>query len=84
MASEKANGLPAKERKHDEAEALTEAKRLRKKYAPKFKSVAPGIRTNSASKRFEVLVTRFVGSFESLAAAKKARERFIAKVGKLA
>jgi hypothetical protein len=29
------------------------------------------IRTNSASKKFEVLVTKFVGSFDSLAAAKK-------------
>lgn len=79
-----ANGLTAQERKRDEAEARTEAERLRKKYAPKFKSVAPGIRTNSASGKFEVLVTKFVGSFDSLAAAKKARERFIAKVATIA
>jgi hypothetical protein len=79
-----ANGLTAKEQKHDEAEARAEAQRLRKKYAPKFKSVAPGIRTNSASKKFEVLVTKYVGSFDKLTAAKKARERFIAKVAKIA
>ena len=53
MATEKENGLRAKERKRDEAEALAEAQRLRKKYSPKFKSVAPGIRTNSAIKKFE-------------------------------
>jgi hypothetical protein len=80
MATENKNRLSAAERTRDEAEAKAEAQRLRKKYAPKFKSVAPGIRTNSASKKFEVLVTKFVGSFDSLAAAKKARERFVAKL----
>ena len=83
MATEKMNGLTTAERKKDMAVAAGEAQRLRKKYSPKFKSVAPGIRTNSASKKFEVLVTKFVGSFDSLAAAKKARERFISKVAKV-
>jgi hypothetical protein len=77
------NGLSAAERKHDAAEASAEAKRLRKKYAPTFKSVAPGIRTNSASGKFEVLVTKYVGAFETLAKAQKARESFIAKVAKI-
>ena len=77
------NGLSGAERKHDAAEAAAEAKRLRKKYAPTFKSVAPGIRTNSASGKFEVLVTKYVGAFETLAKAQKARESFIAKVAKI-
>ena len=73
------NGLSAAERKHDAAEA----KRLRKKYSPTFKSVAPGVRTNSASGKFEVLVTKYVGAFDTLAKAQKARESFIAKVAKI-
>jgi hypothetical protein len=77
------NGLSAAERKHDAAEAAASANRLRKKYAPTFKSVAPGIRTNSASGKFEVLVTKYVGAFETLAKAQKARESFIAKVAKI-
>ena len=77
------NGLSAAERKHDAAEAADEAKRLHKKYSPIFKSVAPGIRTNSASGKFEVLVTKYVGAFDTLAKAQKARESFIAKVAKI-
>jgi hypothetical protein len=77
------NGLSPAERKADKAEAAAEAKRLRKKYAPTFKSVAPGVRTNSASGKFEVLVTKYVGAFETLAKAQKARESFIAKVAKI-
>ena len=85
-ASKKAapkNGLSAAERKHDAVEAAAEAKRLRKKYSPTFKSVAPGIRTNSTSGKFEVLVTKYVGAFDTLAKAQKARESFIAKVAKV-
>lgn len=48
-----------------------------------WQMVCPGIRTNSASGKFEVLVTKFVGNFDSLTAAKKARERFISKVAKV-
>jgi hypothetical protein len=35
---------------------------------------------NSCRISCEVLVTKFVDSFDSLAAAKKARERFVAKL----
>ena len=77
------NGISAAERKQDVAEAAAEAKRLRKKYAPTFKSVAPGVRTNSASGKFEVLVTKYVGAFDTLAKAQKARGSFIAKVAKI-
>jgi hypothetical protein len=77
------NGLSEAERKRDMAEAASQTKRLRKKYAPSFKVVAPGIRTNSASGRFEVLVTKYVGAFDSLAKAQKARQAFIDKVAKI-
>jgi len=41
-----------------------------------WKVVAPGIRHNSRSKEYEALGTFYIGSFKSIAAAKKAKAEF--------
>jgi hypothetical protein len=80
-----ANGLTKAERTKDEAEAKRIVKTLRKKtgYHPTFKTVAPGVRLNSASKKYEPICSFFVGSFDTLKQAQAARVAFISKVAKL-
>jgi hypothetical protein len=49
-----------------------------------FKSTkVPGIRKNSRSGKFEALVTKFLGSFDTIEQASRARERFLALVAKV-
>ncbi len=43
----------------------------------------PGVRRNSRTGMYEALVTKFLGSFETLEQAGRARERFLAVISKV-
>lgn len=78
------NGLTEQERKHDEAEAKRNAAHHRKvaRKNSGFKRVAaPGIHQYGSS--YRAVAAFYVGSFETLAKAKAAREAFIRKVDKV-
>jgi len=81
----KTNGLSKEELARDLKEAAANVKHHRAVKKAVFKVVAPGVRSNSsrsASHRYEVIASFYVGAFPSVAKAAKARERFIQQVDK--